>query len=72
MTEKNLAKVIPLKGNKCPICGKSATMDMRPFCSKRCSDLDLTKWLDGDYKVPTDEAPGDEDSAALDDDERQG
>lgn len=72
MAEKKTAKVIPLKGNKCPICGKSATMDMRPFCSKRCSDLDLAKWLDGDYRVPTDEAPGDEDYAVSDDDERQG
>ena len=72
MSDNKMAKVIPLKGNKCPICGKTATMDMRPFCSKRCSDLDLAKWLDGDYRVPTDEAPGDEDYAALDDEERHG
>lgn len=72
MTDKNSAKVIPLKGNKCPICGKSATLEMRPFCSKRCSDLDLAKWLDGDYRVPTDEAPTDADFAEADDDERHG
>ncbi len=36
----------------CPICGKSETAAFKPFCSKRCSDLDLGKWLKGDYAVP--------------------
>jgi len=62
------AKVVPLKGNKCPICKKPATMEMRPFCSKRCADLDLGRWLDGDYRMPTNEAPGDAE-AGLEDDE---
>lgn len=53
------AKVVPLKGGKCPVCGKKATLEMRPFCSKRCADLDLGRWLDGDYRVPTDEMPDD-------------
>ncbi len=72
MTAKKSAKVIPLKGNKCPMCGKSATMEMRPFCSKRCSDLDLAKWLDGDYRLPTDEVPSDGDFDGIEDDERSG
>jgi endogenous inhibitor of DNA gyrase (YacG/DUF329 family) len=53
------ANVVPLMGRKCPVCGKAADIEMRPFCSKRCADLDLAKWLDGDYRVPTDEAPSD-------------
>lgn len=72
MSDNKSAKVIPLKGGKCPICGKAASLDMRPFCSKRCSDLDLAKWLDGDYRMPTDEVPGDGDFEHMDDDERSG
>ena len=53
------AKVIPLRGAKCPMCGKKATIEMRPFCSKRCADLDLGRWLGGEYRVPTNEAPSD-------------
>jgi len=62
------AKVIPLKGSKCPMCNKPATLEMRPFCSKRCADLDLGRWLDGDYRLPTNEAPGDAE-AGMEDDE---
>lgn len=36
----------------CPICGKPAVQRYRPFCSSRCADLDLARWLRGDYKVP--------------------
>ncbi len=42
----------------CPICGKPAVSDVAPFCSKRCADIDLHKWLRGVYVVPED-APGD-------------
>lgn len=41
----------------CPICGKAVTAKYRPFCSKRCADLDLGKWLFGDYRVTTEEEP---------------
>lgn len=51
------AKVVPLRGGKCPICGKPVVIEMRPFCSKRCADLDLGRWLGGEYRVPTNEAP---------------
>ena len=30
---------------KCPMCGKPEAKEFRPFCSKRCADLDLGKWL---------------------------
>lgn len=36
----------------CPICGKPATPESRPFCSERCRDVDLNRWLSGSYVVP--------------------
>ena len=42
----------------CPICGKPVDPAFRPFCSKRCADVDLQRWLSGRYVVP---ATGDED-----------
>ncbi|RDI58798.1 DNA gyrase inhibitor YacG [Microvirga subterranea] len=38
---------------KCPICGKPTNPDYRPFCSKRCADVDLNRWLSGTYAIPT-------------------
>ena len=37
---------------KCPICGKPATDASKPFCSERCRDVDLNRWLSGSYVVP--------------------
>jgi len=42
---------------KCPICEKRGVPDYRPFCSKRCANIDLGRWLKEGYRVPTDEAP---------------
>jgi uncharacterized protein len=39
----------------CPICGKPAAEKFRPFCSKRCADVDLNRWLSGVYAVPGEE-----------------
>jgi endogenous inhibitor of DNA gyrase (YacG/DUF329 family) len=36
----------------CPICGKPATPDSQPFCSERCRDVDLNRWLSGSYTIP--------------------
>ena len=41
----------------CPICGKPTDPAIRPFCSKRCADIDLNRWLGGQYRIPTDEKP---------------
>ena len=38
--------------DKCPICKKPPTKEAQPFCSKRCSDVDLHRWLSGGYVVP--------------------
>ena len=40
----------------CPLCGKARTDQYKPFCSKRCADIDLGRWLNESYVVPTDEA----------------
>jgi hypothetical protein len=46
----------------CPICGKPATEPSKPFCSERCRDVDLNRWLSDSYRIP----------AARDDDEDAG
>jgi len=43
----------------CPICGKPAEAQHRPFCSSRCALVDLGRWLGGDYRIPTKETPDD-------------
>ncbi|MEJ0066173.1 MAG: DNA gyrase inhibitor YacG [Caulobacteraceae bacterium] len=49
---------------KCPICGRPAEADHRPFCSRRCADLDLQRWFSGAYAVPGPQSEADEDSVA--------
>jgi uncharacterized protein len=39
----------------CPICGKPTDEGRAPFCSKRCADVDLNRWLAGVYAVPVTE-----------------
>jgi hypothetical protein len=36
----------------CPICGKPADTRLKPFCSRRCADVDLGRWLKGGYAIP--------------------
>jgi endogenous inhibitor of DNA gyrase (YacG/DUF329 family) len=43
----------------CPICGKPSHLATRPFCSKRCRDVDLNRWLSGAYVVPGPESEDD-------------
>lgn len=38
----------------CPICGKEPEAKYRPFCSRRCADIDLGRWLTGSYAIPDD------------------
>lgn len=37
----------------CPICKGETRADVRPFCSKRCADVDLGRWMTGGYAVPS-------------------
>lgn len=39
----------------CPICDKPASAAYRPFCSRRCADVDLARWLNGTYAVPSED-----------------
>lgn len=49
----------------CPICAKEAAERYRPFCSRRCADVDLGKWLTGSYAIPAEAAePDDLDEAS--------
>ncbi len=40
---------------KCPICGKPSVFMYKPFCSKRCADIDLGRWMNGVYSIPSEE-----------------
>ncbi len=51
-----VARAVP-----CPICGRPATAHARPFCSVRCSDIDLSRWLRGSYAVAGGQQDADED-----------
>lgn len=37
----------------CPICAAETDQRYRPFCSRRCADVDLAKWMSGGYAVPS-------------------
>jgi len=63
MNEDAPPNVVPLKARKCPVCRKVGAQAYRPFCSKRCADIDLGRWLNEDYRIPAEEL------AELDDDE---
>ncbi|MBL4721085.1 MAG: DNA gyrase inhibitor YacG [Alphaproteobacteria bacterium] len=42
---------------KCVLCGKPVQETFRPFCTKRCADLDLNRWLVSGYRIQTEEEP---------------
>lgn len=54
---------VRVTAGKCVRCGKPVVARYRPFCSERCSDLDLAGWLTGKYRIPTEEQP---DGTAVD------
>ena len=58
LSETRLSQNKP-SGKPCPICGKPAIEASKPFCSERCRDVDLNRWLSNSYAIP----------AAKDDDE---
>lgn len=45
----------------CPICRKPTEKGYRPFCSRRCADVDLGRWLHGTYAIPAEDLAADED-----------
>jgi hypothetical protein len=49
---------LPLpEARKCAVCGKPQSRDFKPFCSKRCADVDLGRWFGERYTVSAVEAP---------------
>ena len=47
----------PMRERVCPICGKPRSDRYDPFCSKRCADVDLHRWLKGGYVIPGADRP---------------
>ncbi|MBS0386082.1 MAG: DNA gyrase inhibitor YacG [Proteobacteria bacterium] len=52
--------------SKCVICGKPQDPAYKPFCSKRCADVALNRWLSGGYAIPAaeEDEPGESDASA--------
>ncbi len=44
---------------RCPICDAPSVQTYAPFCSKRCADVDLHRWLSGSYAIPAQEDESD-------------
>jgi uncharacterized protein len=55
---KRMPEPVP-NPKRCPICGKPADPKARPFCSRRCADVDLHRWFSGTYAVPAVESDED-------------
>ena len=64
-------RVVPCarRGGKCPVCGQPSAANYRPFCSERCADVDLGRWLKGSYRIPGPPAPEDQPEDAGDDED---
>ncbi|GAB1582798.1 MULTISPECIES: DNA gyrase inhibitor YacG [Phyllobacteriaceae] len=58
------AKVTPLRPTRpCPECGKPSSREDYPFCSRRCRNIDLNRWLSGAYVIPAVESADDSDDS---------
>jgi endogenous inhibitor of DNA gyrase (YacG/DUF329 family) len=59
------SRITPLgQARLCAVCGKPQVEALRPFCSRRCADVDLHRWLSGAYALPATE-DDDEDGPAA-------
>ncbi len=69
MAPSNVTRLRPPK--PCPICDKPSVQQFHPFCSARCADVDLNRWLKGSYVIPggrsDDEADSGEETGRGDD-----
>lgn len=52
MSPDNIVRLRPTR--PCPICGRPSAQAFHPFCSQRCADVDLNRWLSGSYVIPAD------------------
>jgi endogenous inhibitor of DNA gyrase (YacG/DUF329 family) len=69
MTQETTGKNEVKRKQRCPICGKPSVRPFTPFCSKRCADVDLGRWLKGVYAIPVSDAQDADESEGMD--ERQ-
>jgi endogenous inhibitor of DNA gyrase (YacG/DUF329 family) len=60
----------PTPVKTCAICGRPQAEQFRPFCSRRCADVDLHRWLSGTYAIPAVEDDEDESPSSPDPMER--
>jgi endogenous inhibitor of DNA gyrase (YacG/DUF329 family) len=67
MTKSDPVRLRPRR--PCPICGKPSQQKFHPFCSVRCSQIDLGRWLGGKYAVANDEASEEEKPEAQKEDD---
>jgi len=69
MNSGDKAKVTPLRPKRpCPECGRPSARDTYPFCSTRCKNVDLNRWLSGAYVIPARDDEDETDSARPDKD----
>ncbi|MGB3536953.1 MAG: DNA gyrase inhibitor YacG [Mesorhizobium sp.] len=69
MNSGDKAKVTPLRPKRpCPECGRPSARDTYPFCSTRCKNVDLNRWLSGAYVIPARDDEDETDSAKPDKD----
>ncbi|MGH7094940.1 MAG: DNA gyrase inhibitor YacG [Stellaceae bacterium] len=57
--DQDLPAAPPGPPRPCPHCGKPAVARHRPFCSARCANIDLGRWLNGDYRIAAEESEED-------------
>lgn len=63
MSDEKTVRLRPVR--PCPICGKPSTQKFHPFCSARCADVDLNRWLSGSYVIPARPDEEDEDEKGV-------
>jgi endogenous inhibitor of DNA gyrase (YacG/DUF329 family) len=63
MADENVIRLKPVR--PCPICGKPSVQAFHPFCSARCADIDLHRWLSGAYVIPARDAEADEEDSPI-------
>ena len=62
-----MSNVAPLRSKRpCPECGKPSARETYPFCSPRCKDIDLNRWLSGAYVIPGRDDEAEEQAKARD------
>jgi hypothetical protein len=54
-----------MRGAKCPICAKPSAAHHKPFCSARCAERDLGRWLNESYAIAATEPPEDEEETGA-------